>query len=80
MILWLSKESRSYFAAELMLMTLAMAASNYLTGEALDRFQVSPRAVAVAIGTFFTLPGLLWFLTKRWWDRDSSHGSRTSET
>ncbi len=57
------------FAAELMLMTLAMAASNYATGEALDRFQVSPRAAAVAIGLFFLLPGLLWPLTRRWWDR-----------
>jgi MFS family permease len=58
------------FAAELMLMTLAMAASNYATGEALDRFHVSPRAAAVAIGLLFLLPGLLWPLTRRWWDRD----------
>ncbi|HWW74881.1 MAG TPA: MFS transporter, partial [Pyrinomonadaceae bacterium] len=58
------------FAAELMLMTLAMAASNYVTGEALDRFNYSPRAVAVATGVFFTLPGLVWFLTRRLWDRD----------
>ena len=58
------------FAAELMLMTLAMAASNYATGEALDRFQVSPRAAAVAIGILFLLPGLLWLLTRRWWDRE----------
>jgi MFS family permease len=59
------------FAAELMLMTLAMAASNYATGEALDRFNYSPRSVAVATGIFFTLPGLVWFLTRRWWDRDA---------
>jgi MFS family permease len=58
------------FAAELMLMTLAMAASNYATGEALDRFQVSPRVVAAAIGLFFLLPGALWLLTRRWWDRE----------
>jgi MFS family permease len=57
------------FAAELTLMTLAMAASNYATGEALDRFRVSPRVVTIAIGLFFILPGLLWFLTMRWWDR-----------
>ena len=60
------------FAAELMLMTLAMAASNYATGEALDRFGLSPRAVAVALGVLFTLPGLLWLLTRRWWDRDAA--------
>jgi MFS family permease len=58
------------FAAELMLMTLAMAASNYATGEALDRFGVSPRTAAVAIGLFFLLPGLLWLLTRRLWDRE----------
>jgi MFS family permease len=65
------------FAAELMLMTLAMAASNYATGEALDRFHISPRVVAVAIGLFFILPGVLWLLTRRWWDRApvSSHES-----
>jgi len=58
------------FAAELMLMTLTMAASNYLTGEALDRFGLSPRTVTVAIGAFFVLPGLLWLATRRLWDKD----------
>jgi MFS family permease len=57
------------FAAELALMTLAMAASNYLTGELLDRVGLSPRVVAVGTGLFFTLPGLAWFATARWWDR-----------
>ena len=56
------------FAAELALLTLTMAASNYLTGELLDRFKLSPRVVTVGIGIFFTLPGLLWFVTRRWWD------------
>jgi MFS family permease len=63
------------FAAELMLMTLAMAASNYATGEALDRFRLSPRAVTAAIGLFFAAPGLLWFITRRWWDRDSGRAA-----
>ncbi len=57
------------FAAELALLTLAMAASNYLTGELLDRLGWSPRVVTIGIGTFFLIPGLLWFATKRWWDR-----------
>ncbi len=57
------------FAAELMLMTLSMAASNYATGEALDRFNYSPRVVTVATGLFFILPGLVWFLTRRLWDK-----------
>jgi len=58
------------FAAELALVTLTMAASNYLTGELLDRYQISPRIVTIGIGTFFLLPGIMWFLTQRWWDRD----------
>jgi predicted MFS family arabinose efflux permease len=58
------------FAAELALVTLTMAMSNYATGELLDRFQISPRLVTIGIGIFFIMPGLAWFLTQRWWDRD----------
>jgi MFS family permease len=58
------------FAAELALLTLTMAASNYVTGELLDRFRISPRLVTVGIGLFFTTPGFIWFLTQRWWDRE----------
>ena len=57
------------FAAELALLTLTMATSNYLTGEMLDRFGWSPRIVTIGIGTFFLIPGILWFATRRWWDR-----------
>ena len=65
------------FAAELALLTLTMAASNYVTGELLDRFHFSPRAVTVGIGIFFLLPGLLWFVTRRWWD--NGQGERAGE-
>jgi predicted MFS family arabinose efflux permease len=58
------------FAAELALLTLTMAFSNYTTGELLDRFQIAPRLVTIGIGIFFLVPGLTWFLTQRWWDRD----------
>ena len=58
------------FAAELALLTFTMAASNYVTGELLDRFLISPRYVTVGIGLFFLMPGLAWFLTERWWDRE----------
>jgi MFS family permease len=58
------------FAAELALLTLTMAASNYLTGELLDRFGLSPRTVAIGIGAFFLIPGVTWFVTERWWDKD----------
>jgi predicted MFS family arabinose efflux permease len=57
------------FAAELALLTLTMAASNYVAGEMLDRFGWSPRVVTVGIGAFFLVPGILWFVTRRWWDR-----------
>ena len=59
------------FAAELALLTLTMAASNFICGELMDRFGFSPRVVTVGVGSFFLLPGLIWFLTERWWDRKS---------
>ncbi len=59
------------FAAEFMLLTLTMAASNYATGELLDRFGYSPRAVTVGMGMLFMMPAVLWFLTQRWWDRET---------
>ena len=58
------------FAAELALLTLTLAGSNYLTGELLDRFGYNPRFLAMGIGVFFLIPGIVWFLTQRWWDRD----------
>ena len=58
------------FAAELALLTLTMAVSNYATGELLDRYQFSPRAVAASFGIFFLLPGIIWFFTKRLWNRE----------
>jgi len=70
------------FAAELALLTLTMALSNYATGEMLDRFAVSPRIIAVAMGALFVVPGVVWFLTQRWWDREtkiSAYGDEASE-
>lgn len=57
------------FAAELALLTLAMAMSNYATGEMLDRFLLSPRVITIGIGLFFLVPGVAWFMTQRWWDQ-----------
>lgn len=56
------------FAAELALVTLTMAASNYLVGELIDGFGFSPRVVTVGVGILFILPGVAWFVTRRWWD------------
>jgi hypothetical protein len=58
------------FAAELALLTLTMAASNYTTGELLDRLRISPRVVTFGIGVLFMLPGIIWFITYNWWDRE----------
>jgi MFS family permease len=66
------------FAAELALLTLTMAASNYATGELLDRFHFSPRTVTIFIGIFFLIPGLLWFATRRWWN--NGRGEEVQET
>ena len=57
------------FAAELGLATLTMAASNYVVGELMERFGFSPRVVTAGVGTFFLMPGLIWFFTQKWWDR-----------
>jgi MFS family permease len=59
------------FAADFALLTLTMAVSNYLTGELLDRFGFSPRAVTVGIGLLFLLPAALWFTTQRWWNKEA---------
>jgi MFS family permease len=58
------------FATELALLTLTMAVSNYATGEMVDRFGLSPRVVAIALGALFLLPGVAWFVTQQWWDKD----------
>jgi predicted MFS family arabinose efflux permease len=60
------------FAAELALLTLTMAASNYTTGELLDRFGVGPRVITIGIGIFFLFPGVVWFLTRQLWDREEN--------
>jgi MFS family permease len=60
------------FAAELALVTLTMGTSNYLVSELMDRFGFSPRIVTAGVGAFFTLPGVVWFATRRWWDRKAA--------
>ncbi len=66
------------FAAELALLTLMMAASNYITGELLDRYKFSARAVTTGIGILFLMPGVLWFATRQWWDNEASGGEEFS--
>jgi len=64
------------FAAEMALVTLTMAASNYATGELLDRFRISPRTVTIGVGILFMMPGFAWFLTQRWWDREEKYADK----
>jgi predicted MFS family arabinose efflux permease len=68
------------FAAELALLTLTLAASNYVTGELLERFHYPPRAVTIGMGIIFLLPGLLWFATARWWNREDTHAVQAATT
>ena len=68
------------FAAELALLTLTMALSNYATGEMLDHFAMSPRIIAIAMGALFVVPGVVWFLTQRWWDKDQKTPEVQDET
>jgi len=63
------------FAAEMALVTLTMAASNYVVGELIDHFGYSPRVVTTSVGGFFLLPGLVWFVTQKWWDKKYSTSS-----
>ena len=68
------------FAAELALLTLTMALSNYATGEMIDRFAMSPRIIAIAMGALFVVPGVVWFMTQRWWDREKKITGDQDET
>jgi MFS family permease len=67
------------FAAEMALLTLTMAGSNYLVGELMDRFGFSPRVVTVGVGIFFMLPGLIWFATEKQWNRKEA-ASRSNQS
>lgn len=53
------------FGAELALMTLAMTASNFATGVALDGLGLSPRALAALLGAWCIAPGALWLVAQR---------------
>lgn len=63
------------FAADFALLTLTMAVSNFATGELLDRFGFSPRAVTIGIGVLFLFPAVLWFLTQRYWNDVEKHAA-----
>ncbi|MDQ4122766.1 MAG: MFS transporter [Acidobacteriota bacterium] len=58
------------FAAELCLLTLVLAGSNYAVGVLLDDFNFSLRQVTIGIGLTATIPGIIWFATRKFWQRD----------
>lgn len=66
------------FAAEAALTTLTMAASNYIVAELMDRFGFSPRVVTAGVGFFFLMPGLIWFLTRKRWDKKQESSATAS--
>ncbi|MBM4425260.1 MAG: MFS transporter [Chloroflexi bacterium] len=53
------------FALDFGLFTLAMSASVWFTGAAIDRFALDPRAVAVAFGAGSLVPLTLWAISTR---------------
>lgn len=53
------------FALDSMLFMLAMAASSYATGVALDRLGVGPRVLMAGLGAVLLLPAAVWLLTHR---------------
>lgn len=59
------------FAAELSLLTLMLAASNYTTGALLDDFHLPLRAVTIGLGVTAMLPGVVWFATRRFWQKNN---------
>jgi MFS family permease len=70
------------FAAEMALFTLTMAGSNYAMGELMDRLGYSPRTITVSIGLIFVMLGIVWFVTRRWWNngREEQRASEELET
>lgn len=50
------------FALDFVLFTIGFAISNYLSGHLLDVVMLNPRTVAVIIGAYLLLPGVLWLL------------------
>ena len=53
------------FALDFVLFFLGFAASNYLAGYFLDALRLNPRTIAVLLGAYLLLSGLLWALALR---------------
>jgi predicted MFS family arabinose efflux permease len=60
------------FALELAFVMLAMSASTYATGWAIDDLGVSARTMAMVLGLAFIIPGLAWLAIQRWIDKDEA--------
>ncbi|HEV7859576.1 MAG TPA: MFS transporter [Pyrinomonadaceae bacterium] len=67
------------FAAEMALLMLMMAGSNYAMGELVDRSGYSPRTITVSIGLIFLVLGAIWFVTRRWWNNGREDACATEE-
>ncbi|OFW12401.1 MAG: hypothetical protein A3F69_03535 [Acidobacteria bacterium RIFCSPLOWO2_12_FULL_66_10] len=61
------------FAAELALVTLMSSLSSYWTGRQLDHAGWSPRALSLALGLMFFIPGTLWMIIQSRWRDAPSH-------
>ena len=58
---------------KLALVTLMSSLSSYWTGRQLDHAGWSPRALSLALGLMFFIPGTLWMIIQSRWRDAPSH-------
>jgi MFS family permease len=68
------------FALEQSLLTLAMSVSTYLTGWSLDHAGFSARQTASLLAAVFFIPGVLWWLMQRRFDKSEAHLAEASQS
>jgi MFS family permease len=68
------------FALELAMVTLTMSLSTYFTGWGIDHGGFSPRQMATILGLAFLVPGILWLLIQRWFDKTEASEAEQTES
>ena len=53
------------FVLDFVLFSLGFAVSNYFAGYFMDSLHIDPRTIAVLMGAYFFLPGVLWIVSRR---------------
>ncbi len=68
------------FALELAMVTLTMSLSTYFTGWGIDHGGFTPRQMATILGLAFLVPGILWLLIQRWFDKTEASEDEQSQS